>query len=240
MAVLRYDVIEGDVIAGDVVEGIREMMDIVIVGAGGFAREIRCMLPEFLAGQDYQFKGFLGKDQGVPSDHDIGQWLLGDPEVYQPQESDRFILAIGNMDARRRTVEAIGDKNGQFLTIVHPQAYVAPSATLEMGVVIYPFAAVSNNAHLHRCVKLNYYASVGHDTRLGEYCLLAPYATVNGFAELEDDVYMSTHATVAPQVHVGTHSKISANSAVMKDLPANSFAFGVPAQVIPRMDRPRS
>ena len=211
-------------------------MDIVIVGAGGFGREVQCLLPEFLAGEDYHFKGFLGKDQGVPSHHDLSNWLLGDPENYQPQANDRFVLAIGNMDARRRTVEAITSKGGVFVTLVHPLSYVAPSATLEAGALIYPFAAVSNNACLRQCVKLNYYASVGHDTQLGAHCLLAPYATVNGFAVLEDDVYMSTHATVAPQVHIGNRSKISANSAVMKDLPANSFAFGVPAQVVPRMD----
>ena len=167
-------------------------MDIVIVGAGGFAREIRCLLPEFLGEQDYQFKGFLGKDQGVPNADDIGNLVLGDPETYEPANNDRFILAIGNMPARRRTVEALLAKGAEFLTLVHPQALVAPTASLGQGALIYPFAAVSNNARLEDFVKLNYYASVGHDTQLGKYCLLAPYATVNGFGVLADDVYLST------------------------------------------------
>ncbi len=210
-------------------------MEIVIVGAGGFAREMQCMLPEFMGNARYRFKGFLGQDQGVASDVDISDQLLGDPEDYVPEPEDRFLLAIGNMDARRRTFEAILPKGGRFLTLVHPRAYVAPSAKLAEGVIIYPFAAVSNNARLEAGVKLNYYASVGHDTHLGRYCLLAPYATVNGFGILEQEVYLSTHSTVAPQVRVGMRTKLSANSAAMRDVPADSLVFGVPGRVVRRM-----
>lgn len=210
-------------------------MDIVIVGAGGFAREMHCLLPEFLADATWRFKGYLGRDQGVASQVDISHQLLGDPEAYAPAPDDRFVLAIGNMDARRRTFEAITEKGGRFLTIVHPRAYVANTAQLAEGVVIYPFAAVSNNARLDVGVKLNYYASVGHDTQLGSYCLLAPYATVNGFGILEEEVYLSTHSTIAPQVRVGARSKLSANSAAMRDVPADSLVFGVPGRVVRRI-----
>ena len=211
------------------------MIDIVIVGAGGFAREIETLLPTFLEGTPHRLKGFLGKDQGVPSEFDVSDRILADPERYTPEANDRLVLAIGNMDARRRTVEALEDKGGEFLTLVHPTAYVAPTASLAAGVLVYPFACVSNNAKLAKAAKLNYYASVGHDTQLGKYCLLAPYATVNGFGNLADEVYMSTHSTVAPQVTVGYRSKISANSAAMKDVPKNSLVFGVPGRVVPRM-----
>lgn len=211
------------------------MIDVVIIGAGGFAREIETLLPTFLPDSPHRLKGFLGKDQGVPSENDLSDRLLGDPERYTPESTDRFVLAIGNMDARRRTVEALLSKGANFLTLVHPTACVAPTATLEPGVLVYPFACVSNNAHLATAVKLNYYASVGHDTRLGKYCLLAPYATVNGFGVLADEVYLSTHSTVAPQVNVGYRSKISANTAAMKDVPENSLVFGVPGRVVPRL-----
>ena len=211
-------------------------LSIVIVGAGGFAREVETLLPGFLAGQPYHLKGFLGKDQGVPSEHDLSSRLLGDPESYQPAPEDRFVLAIGNMPARRRTFQALSEKGGIFLTLVHPLALVAPTAVLQAGVLIYPFACVSNNARLDEGVKLNYYASVGHDTQLGKYCLLAPYATVNGFGTLEDEVYLSTHATVAPQVHVGRGAKLSANSAAMKDVPPEHLVFGVPGRMVRRLD----
>ncbi len=115
-----------------------------------------------------------------------------------PAPNDRFLLAIGEMDARRRTVESIQARGGQFLPFVHPLARVASTAVLGTGAVVYPFAVVSNQTQLGDFVHLNYYASVGHDCRLGRYCLLAPYATLNGFVTLDDEVYISTHGTVAP------------------------------------------
>ncbi len=210
------------------------MWDIVIVGAGGFAREVATLLPGFLPSVPFRLKGFLGKDTGVATDCPLPAPLLGDPETYQPTATDRLVLAIGDMRARRRIVESLRAQQAVFPTLVHAQALVAPTAELAAGVIVYPFAVVSNRARLESCVKLNYYASVGHDTRLGAYCLLAPYATVNGFGILEDEVYMSTHATVAPQVHVGARSKISANSAAMRDVPADQLVFGVPGKVAPQ------
>ena len=103
------------------------------------------------------------------------------------------------------------------------------------GVIIYPFATVSNDVILGDFAKLNFYASAGHNAIIGRYCLLAPYATVNGFAVLDDEVYMSTHATVAPVVRVGRRSKVSANSAVMKDVAADSLVHGVPGHVTRRV-----
>ena len=212
------------------------MWDVIIVGAGGFGREIRQLLPACLPSDKYRFKGYLGRDQGVNADPTAKRLTLADPERYQPRPADRFALAIGDMDARKRTVECLIAKGGQFVSLVHPQSLVAESATLGEGVVIYPFAVVSNEAAIGDYAKLNYYASAGHNAKIGKYCLLAPYATVNGFSALDESVYMSTHATVAPLVTVGTRSKVSANSAVMRDVAPDSLIHGVPGRVTRRVD----
>ncbi len=211
------------------------MWDMVIVGAGGFAREMATLLPGFLPDTPYRLKGFLGRDTGATSESALPAPLLADPEAYQPAASDRLVLAIGHMPARRRIVEALRARQAVFPTLVHSLAFVAPNAELAEGVIVYPFAVVSNRARLGLGVKLNYFASVGHDCRLGQFCLLAPYATINGFGILDDDVYLSTHATVAPQVSIGARSKISANSAAMQDVPSDRIVFGVPGKVAPRL-----
>jgi acetyltransferase-like isoleucine patch superfamily enzyme len=135
------------------------------------------------------------------------------------------------MEARRRTVEALVRRGGRFITLVHQQALVAETAQLGTGVLIYPFAVASHEAVLADYVKINFFTCVGHNARLGKYCLLAPYATVNGFSILQDEVYMSTHATVGPQVTIGARSTISANSAITRDIDPDTFVYGVPGVV---------
>lgn len=214
-----------------------DFWDIVIVGAGGFGRELLEMMWDVFSPQRFRFKGFLGlgRDTGDPRIQELNTQVLADPEAYRPEPRDRFLLAIGDMDARRRTVESILGHGGKFLSFVHPQAHVASTAELGDGVVIYPFAVISNQARLADFVHLNYFASVGHDCRLGRYCLLAPYGTLNGFATLEDEVYISTHGTVAPGRTMHSRSKLSANSACMRDAAANTLVFGVPGRQVPRL-----
>ena len=212
------------------------MLDLIIVGAGGFGRELLEMVGDVFAPNEYRVKGFLAQDAAGLREHGIDLPLLGDPEEYQPQPSERFLLAIGFIDVRRRVVEKLTEKGGQFATFVHPQARIARTATIGVGAVIYPFCVVSNSATLAPHVHMNYYSSVGHDCRIGQYVLLAPYATLNGFVTLEDEVYVSTHATVAPGRKLGYRSKISANSACMQDAPENTLVFGVPGRQVRRID----
>ena len=190
------------------------MLELIIIGAGGFGRELHEMLWHVFSQDEYRLKGFLANDDGNLSQWQIEAPVLAAPEDYQPEPNDRFLLAIGHMEARRRTVDAVTGKGGQFVSFIHPKAQVATTAKIGEGAVIYPFATVSNAAELDFHVHLNYYASVGHDCRVGRMCLLAPYATLNGFVTLEEQVYISTHGTVAPgcKMHRNTCHNISCNS----------------------------
>lgn len=207
------------------------MHDIVIIGAGGFGRELHEMLWDCVNHDQYRFKGFLAKDPEDLSAYGVNAPILDHPDRYQPEPSDRFLLAIGDMDVRRRIVEALVSKGGQFMTLIHPKSVIARTARVGQGAVIYPFTIIMNQAVVDDYVHLSIYASVGHDARVGKYSLMAPYATLNGFSVIDEEVYMSTHSTVAPEKQVGRRSKVSANSAVMQDVPENSLVHGVPGKL---------
>jgi len=212
------------------------MQNLVIVGAGGFGREVLEMLWDGLSAAEYRLKGFLAQDSACLDGYGVDLPVLADPEKYEPQPDDRFLLAIGHMEARRRVVESLESRGGRFVTFVHPQARVARTARLGEGAVVYPFAIVSNSTVLEPHVHLNYYASAGHDCLLGRYSLLAPYATLNGFVELGPEVYLSTHSTVAPGKKLGARCKLSANSACMQDAEPGMLIFGVPGRQVRRLD----
>ena len=209
------------------------MLDLIIIGAGGFGREMHTLLGDVFTSETHRFKGFLA-DRTNPRETKLGP-ILATPEAYQPTATDRFLLAIGDMEPRHRISESLAQRGGLFVSYIHPTAFIARTATIGRGAVIYPYATVSNEAQLDDHVHLNYYASVGHNAKVGCCCLLAPYATLNGFSILEEDVYVSTHATVVVGQRVGARSKISANSAVMRDVPTDSMVFGVPGRVTKRL-----
>jgi sugar O-acyltransferase (sialic acid O-acetyltransferase NeuD family) len=212
------------------------MRQLIIVGAGGFGRELYELLWDAFSPDMYQVKGFLAADvvdlRAMGIDHEV----IGNPDTYQPESDELFLLAIGHMDVRKRVVEQLESRGGRFTSFIHPLARIAKTAKIADGAVIYPNAVVSNQSELAEHVHLNFFASVGHDCRVGRYCLLAPYATLNGNVRLEDEVYVSTHGTVAPGCRLGRRSKLSANSACMRDTPENTLVFGVPGRQVRRLD----
>lgn len=207
--------------------------DLIIVGAGGFGREIRQLIPASFPDGSMVVKGFLSSNPRDLDGYDVSEPVLDDPMQYQPAENDRFLLAIGDVASRRRVVESLRSRGAKFVSLVHPTAYVDPGAKYGEGCVLYPFSTLMNAARLGDFVSLSIYASAGHDSQIGDYCNLSPYATLNGFSVLESDVFMGTHSSVAPRRRVGEGSKISSNSSVAHDVAPRTLVFGVPGKHVP-------
>ena len=206
------------------------MHEIVIVGAGGFAREVHHWAVNTFSDDAFTIKGFLSSNPHDLERFEISCPIIGDVETHNIQEEDRFLLAIGDIDTRKRVVNCLKKGGAQFLTLIHPTAIVTETATLGEGVIVCPFATVSDHCQLGDFVLMNFYSSCGHDAKIGNYCVLSPYSTINGYATVEDEVFLGTHSTVAPYKRVGRRTRISANSAAMYDIPALSFVVGVPGK----------
>ena len=206
--------------------------NIVIVGAGGFGREVYLWAKDSFDFTKYQIKGFLSNNKSDLDNYDVKVEIIGDPDYYEIKENDRFLCAIGNIETKKRLVKKLKNKGAKFLTLIHPTAIVVNTEKIGEGVVICPFCLVSDNAQLDDFVMVNSYATCGHDVKVGKYSILSPYVALNGFVVLEDEVFLGTHATVISGKRVGYRSKISANSVVMRNVPPNKIVFGVPGKAI--------
>ena len=208
------------------------MYDIIIVGAGGFGREVYLWTKDSFPDDQYKIKGFLDDNPRILDNYDMDVGIIGDLNSYEIKNQDRFLFAIGDIDVKKRLVARLMKKGAKFLTLIHPTAIVTNTAKIGQGVIICPFVTVGDHAQLDDFVILNVYSSCGHDSKIGKYCILSPYAAVTGFSILEDEVFLGTHSTVIPGKKVGYRSKVSANSVVMRDVPSNKIVFGVPGKPI--------
>jgi sugar O-acyltransferase (sialic acid O-acetyltransferase NeuD family) len=209
------------------------MHELVIVGAGGFAREIRELAPHCFASGSIRIKGFLSSNPRDFDNYQVDEPILDDPEHYAPTENDQFVLAVGDVQLRKRLSAALKARGAKFVSLIHPTALVARTAQLGEGCVLYPYSVVMNAARLDDFVLLNLHASAGHDTQIGKYCNLCPYATINGFSTLEPEVFMGTHSCVLPGRRVGSGSKISAGSVAAHDVGPRTLVYGVPGKHLP-------
>jgi len=208
------------------------MYNVVIVGAGGFGREVYLWTKDSFPNDQYKIKGFLDDNPKILDNYNMDIGIIGDLDGYEIEKQDRFVFAIGDIDVKKRLVTRLKKKGAKFLTLIHPTAIVANTAKIGQGVIICPFVIVTDHAQLGDFVMMNIYSSCGHDVKVGNYCILSPYATLNGFVILEDEVFLGTHSTIIPYKKVGYKSKISANSVVMRGVPPNKIVFGVPGKPI--------
>lgn len=206
---------------------------ILIVGAGGFGREVLLWARDAWPQGGSKIVGFLAADSGRLDRNPPPLPIIADPAEYHPDPHDGLLLAIGIPHIRRFVAEMLSNRGASFLTLIHGSALVAPTATVGVGALICPNVIVSDAATIGDYALLNYFSSVGHDASVGSFAVLSPYAALGGGAAIEDDVFMGLHASVGPGKRVGSRSKLSANSCALADAPCDSLIYGAPGRIAP-------
>jgi serine O-acetyltransferase len=80
---------------------------------------------------------------------------------------------------------------------------------------------------------------IGGNARIGDRVRFYGSNTVgtakdNGYPIIEDDVWIGAGARILGPITIGARSRIGANAVVLKDVPPDSVAVGIPARVSPR------
>lgn len=209
------------------------MKDVIVVGASGYGREVFQYVKDVSRHDtDIRAKGLLDDDATLRGSMG-GEDIIGDTYTYAIQEHDRFVISAGSPDVRHTLAERLAGRGAKFFTLIHPNAYVAPTARIGAGCIVSPYASVCSYAQLEDHILLVVYASVAHDCRIGSYCSFSPYSAVAGGGVVGSKVFLGSHALVTPLRHVGQESKIAAGAVVYHDVPERSLATGNPAKVLP-------
>lgn len=157
-------------------------MRILVIGAGGFGRAVAESLTA-MAG--FESLAFID-DRFVP-----GLQVDGWPVMGTLADLPRFrsagetaVVAIGNNGVRADTVGRTQALGFALPAVVHPRAWVSPSAALGDGTIVMPGAIVSAHARLGTGVIVNAGAVVDHDAVLEDFAHLGIGACVEGGARL--------------------------------------------------------
>jgi sugar O-acyltransferase (sialic acid O-acetyltransferase NeuD family) len=162
--------------------------------------------------------------------------ILGDAAVGMVEdhalfpEHDAVIVAIGDNRARRAISERLAHEN--FATAIHPFTSIARSATVGDGAMICAGAIVTPRAAIGRGVLLNTKSSVDHDSVIGDFAHVAPGATIGGRCRIGEETLIGPGATVASGVTIGARVVVGAGAVVLRDLPDDVVAWGVPARIM--------
>ena len=212
------------------------MKHLIIIGVGGFAREVYWHAQDSLGyGTEWDIKGFLDGDVTLPTKEyeKLKLPVLGDVNSYEIEKEDIFFCAVGNGEARKRIVNEMLTKKAEFLTLIHNTALIHGNVMHGMGCLIGPRVGIGDHAKLGNFVILNTASGVGHDARLDDYVSIMSYVDITGYCHLEEGVMFGSGARILPHGRVGEYATVGAGSVVLRKVKPRTTVFGNPAVLIP-------
>lgn len=206
----------------------------VIIGAGGFGREVLAIVRAAVAhGTPWAFEGFAD-DAPSESARDrlaaLGTRHLGSiTELAARRARFRAVIAVGDPSTRMDIAARLTGAPVEFPVIVHPHATVAPDVVLGAGSLVAPGARISTNVTIGRHVHIDQNVTVGHDTVLGDFVRLNPQACVSGAVDVGRGALVGANATVLQGRRLGEFCVVAAAACVVRDVPTRAVVRGVPA-----------
>ena len=199
----------------------------LIVGAGGFGRELRELLALH---DDLELIGFLDDAEPGSDGPELGAPFLGAIDSNQHREIP-CILGVGYPEPKRSALQAMG-RAGRLLAppLVHPRAELGRDVSMDDGAIITAGVVATTNISLGRCVTLHPGCLLGHDVRCGDYVAVMPGAAVSGNVILEEGVFVGTNAAILQGISIGAWATIGAGAVVTTDVAAGTTVVGVPAR----------
>jgi sugar O-acyltransferase (sialic acid O-acetyltransferase NeuD family) len=209
-------------------------MAVIIYGAGGQARVLLELMDR--AGI-CPLAGLVDDNAALHGTKIEGLTVLGPVEklasLVRVHRIHRAVIAVGDNATRKRFAEHARSIGLRLPVLIHPSAYVSPTAHLGEGTVVLPGAVVGPHARVGELCIVNTRASVDHDCELGDCVHVAPGSTVCGGVTIGNGTLIGAGATVLPNLIIGDDSIIGAGATVLRDVPSNSTMVGTPARSIP-------
>lgn len=211
------------------------MRRVVIIGAGGHGREVADILRhQAQQDSDLAILGFIDEDPTLHHQTVNGLPVLGDLTWFEGVDKSKLaaVCAVGLPQARKRLAERTRDMGVSFMNAISPLAHFSPSAKIGEGVMMLPNSFAGTDSFVGNHAIVNAGATISHDSRIGRYGTLNPGVHLAGNVLIGEGCYLGIGSSVIHGVSIGSWTIVGAGAVVVRDLPDNVTAVGVPATVI--------
>lgn len=208
------------------------MKDIVIYGAGGFGREIACLINRLNAvKQEWNLLGFIDDGEPVGSKNEYGEVLGNIDYVNSAQKELSVVLGIGTPSILQKLAINITNPKVDFPNLIDPDVLFLDRNNVRIGRgnVICAKCVVSCNVEIGDFNLFNIGVGIGHDASFGSFNVLMPNVNISGGVETGNGNLFGVKSTVLQYLKVGNNTKIGAHSLMMRKAKDDGLYFGIPA-----------
>lgn len=209
------------------------MKDIVILGSGGFAKEVAFLLEDLNKHEkQYNIIGYVDKEP----DSETGKYkVIGDDELLININRDISVaIGIGNPPVIKKLITNLSNnRNITFPNLIHPSV-IADWERIELGQgnIICAGNIFTTDIKIGSFNIFNLSCTLGHDAVIGNFNVVNPTANLSGGINIGNQNLIGTGVQILQYVRIGDEAIIGAGAVASKDLSDPGVYVGIPAKRI--------
>jgi len=209
------------------------MENIVILGSGGFAKEVAFLIEEInIINKKWNVLGFVGgseKEVNKSKYRVIGN----DDWLKNINVKTSVAIGIGEPSLLKKIIQNLNSaKNSHliFPNLIHPSViYDSPRVSLGQGNIICAGTIMTTDISIGNFNIFNLSCTLGHDAKIGNYNVLNPTVNISGGVNIQDGCLIGTGAQVLQYKRLVNNVIVGAGAVVTKDLSEPGVYVGTPA-----------
>jgi len=206
---------------------------LIIVGAGGFGREMVAWARQSVQiGVEWEVKGLLDDNLEALAGKNTPAALLGRIRDHQPRSDEVFICAMGVPAQKRKAMETLMERGAIFSRLIHRTAVIGDNVEMAAGVVMCPYSVASANNRLGLGVALNLHATLDHDATVDDWSQINCHCDLTAAVRIGKEVFLGSSVSVIPGITIGDRAYVGAGSVVLRNVAADTKVVGCPARRI--------
>jgi sugar O-acyltransferase (sialic acid O-acetyltransferase NeuD family) len=216
--------------------------DLLLIGAGGFARETAEAVRAVNAAQPtWELLGFLDDDplrRGTLVD---GLPVLAGIDAVHDHPEAQVVICTGrptNYVSRPLIAERLGLDDARYATVIHPTATMGTTCRVGAGSVLLAHVDLTADASIGRHVAVMPQVVLTHDARVEDYATLGSGVRVGGGCRIAQGAYIGAGVCIREGLTIGERAMIGMSAVVTSDVPAERLWYGAPARDMDRAPLP--
>ena len=210
------------------------MKDIVIIGAGGFGREVQWLIERInKRSKTWNLLGYI--DDNVEIGTIInGYEVLGDIKFLRKYNKKiNVVCAIGVPEIRGKIIEKLYSlENVSYPNLIDPSVEMSNHIDMGEGNIICAGSILTVNIKIGDFNIINLDCTIGHDDIIESFVTIYPSVNISGNVIIGAKTEVGTGSKIIQNKVVGSDIIIGANSTVAKSLKSAGTYVGTPAKRI--------
>ena len=207
---------------------------LLLVGAGGFARETLELVRAInRVSPDWELRGLLDDDPGRHGSEIYGIPVLGPSEAVHEHDDALVAACVASPSDPLRRLGLVGRLSlpaERYATLIHPTAVIPESAMIGPGSVVHATTVLTADVRLGSHVAVMPAVVLTHDDVIGDGATFGAGVRLAGGVTVEPGAYLGSGALIREGLTVGAGAVVGMGAVVTSSVPAHEVWAGIPAR----------